>query len=105
MKDSERLQAAWNELQEPGKWTKGAFARDSSGRTVFMGDPSACSWCSLGVAVRYQAPSKYLRQALRVGSVGRVNDNAESVQDLAPMWERAINLAKEYENANNTTNV
>lgn len=39
------------ELIELG-WTQGAFARDSTGRSVPIGSPLACQWCSDGARNR-----------------------------------------------------
>lgn len=43
-------------IADPACWTRGASARDESGREVDPDDPSACRWCALGAVVAVVPP-------------------------------------------------
>lgn len=55
---SDVLAAARALLGEPGRWTRGSFARTPTGESVSPLDPLACSWCLSGAVMRCreQAP-------------------------------------------------
>ncbi len=49
-------------LEDPKRWTKGAFARDAKGDEVKdPGDPSAVCWCLVGaMSVVYREGSRFV---------------------------------------------
>lgn len=107
MKPSKQLEAAWALIQQPGKWTKGDWAQDSTGKPCNTDSKEATCWCSVGALrkVKLDAQIKgyeavtYLSTAAMELTLGakvavELNDEASTVQELAPMWELAIKLAK-----------
>lgn len=104
------LEEAWALLQKPGVWIQRNYALNSFGASVDPRQETACYFCSVGAIYRQTGwgnseAQGYLRQAaeeLHNEPPQRVNDSAKSVQDLAPMWERAIELARIGLPANDT---
>lgn len=94
-------------LAQPGKWTKGEFARDAFGNRCMVYAPEACSFCAAG-ALRVAAKSldcgpgayltalAYLQWAIRrvTGNeesfVATTNDGAESVEEILVYFDDAI---------------
>lgn len=54
MKISETLDAAADLILQPGKWTRGTYARDSRGRAVFINDPKATCFCAVGAILHLE---------------------------------------------------
>lgn len=115
------LEEAWALLQQPDGWTRGSFAANKAGTPTTIQDPTATCFCSLGAVGRVAGtdgeflernkPHRYsqeaaaheaytiLTQAARevrnTSSIIAINDGASSLKSIAPLWERAIELAKE----------
>lgn len=109
MRAVQTLEEAWALIQQPGKWTQNAIARDANGRTVGSTNPDAVCFCSLGAINKtgyhleqfygLEEATRWLRTASDKlygnSNVAEVNDKAANLQSIAPMWELAIQLAKE----------
>jgi hypothetical protein len=54
MKLSDQLRAEWSLIDQPHKWTKNAYARDSKGNAVIFGAKGACSYCQRGARLTVQ---------------------------------------------------
>lgn len=89
-------------IQDPKRWTQGAFARDKENEKVSSHNPTAVCWCSLGALNRIEDSGEY-RQAVRLlckaagMEVADFNDSATHEEVIA-MWDKAIELAKEEQN-------
>lgn len=46
------LQQTRDLLSDPGRWTRGSFARDADLSTVSVNDDRACAWCLQGALAR-----------------------------------------------------
>lgn len=101
MKPSEILKAAKAVIENPDKWTQGAFARDTQGNRLpgGYGDEATC-FCSLGAVEKatqldwYDTPDivVYLEEAID-DQVAHFNDSA-SHADVMQMFDKAITLAE-----------
>lgn len=114
------LEDAWALLQKPDGWTQGRFA-GSKDKTTTILDPAATCFCSVGAIGRaagleggfletdvkyrslakerayraYETLRKASTEVAGTGSIMSLNDDANSLLELEPVWERAIELAKE----------
>ena len=120
MKTSEALEKAWALIDSPKKWTQNAFARDKSGRELYVtlsgqlqddrvGAGHAC-FCAKG-AVRYACKDhvlaieaeKALAEAVKAVEGDRVHEgvmvfnDSHTHQELKEVWHIAIAKAKEQE--------
>lgn len=69
---------AWQLLDSPEKWTKGAFARTACGRAVMTGEGAAACWClhgALGLCYNYGYDAEAERLRVRLGANDLVSWN------------------------------
>jgi hypothetical protein len=115
MRARKQLQCARALIEDPGRWTKRALARDANGRPVWPSTRSACAWCALGALLRVGAhargrrdvrlaASNQARAALAraayssmtppdVRAVGRFNDSiVTDHSDVLALFDRAIEM-------------
>jgi hypothetical protein len=92
-------------------WCQGAMARDAAGQSVNYDDPRAASYCSVGAVYAasgwpaenltalamlrqpwHLKPAAMVRLALAVDGdhVARLNDNAETIDEVLAIIDKAI---------------
>ena len=108
MKTSEILIAAKALIDEPGKWTQGAAARDANGRAIEAEEPysAAVCFCSIGALdastqdcfTAFIDGKRFLKKAISLRDVVYFNDtHTHTHAEVMQMWDRAIELAKAEE--------
>jgi hypothetical protein len=71
----EKLKAARSVYADPEQRCKGAHAKDPQGNAVDVNDLSACSWCAVGVLMRFGIDSRDVYSRVRrSASLVRLND-------------------------------
>lgn len=96
------LEEAWALLQQPNAWTRLTNARNGKLSPVGARDDSAVCFCSVGAVLRvagevggleaYEHLNKTSFSEAAYGIVA-LNDRVTSVQELAPIWQKAIDTA------------
>ena len=103
MKNSEILINALNLIDTPGKWTRGAYARDDEGNAVSPDYKHAHCFCSVGAVVHCDASHTItlnecvdslhlVANQLGYRGAGGLNDAAtdQFSDDMTVMWMTAI---------------
>ncbi len=49
---SDLLQAVYDDLKQPGRRTKGVYARNARGNAIYLSSPSAVCWCTDGKMIQ-----------------------------------------------------
>lgn len=85
---------AWELLEDPKKWTTGAYARLEDGQTCSSYNPAATCWCTLG-AIRKCYPHEQLSSVLttlsnHVRFIPEWNDASDHATVLAKLKELDI---------------
>lgn len=100
MNAAEILHRARGRIATHETWTKGASARNLSGRDVSGDDKEAVCWCAMG-ALWADGPSSsligapFLRASVDDGNVAAFNDAAGTTHtDVLAVYDRAIALAE-----------
>jgi hypothetical protein len=95
----EILKAARELLAMPGAWTKGHYAKNSSGYQVYPFEPEAACFCSYGAMSRFaaeggtanlHAAEDAVRAQVPNGDLIGFNDAQESVEPVLAAFDRAI---------------
>lgn len=98
----EVLMEARLKISDPSHWTRGAFARTSSGALVSPTGPQATCWCAKGAIISIQGKNAFrltIRESIRIletvvgKDLTRFNDTSMHAQVLKA-FDRAINLSE-----------
>ncbi len=96
MSTLETLKAARALIEDPERWTQGAFARDAEGHSTPPCSPDAVCWCATG-ALRQVCPEGLSQEVFLAleptGSPESVNDDEGYAATIA-MFDRAIATAE-----------
>ena len=92
-------------ISDPKRWTTGEFARDEHERAVFVYDPKAVCWCSVGAIHKVEGPPtpssgentwpalRALHAATACRNIAKYNDTHSHAEVLA-IWDKAIEQEK-----------
>lgn len=105
MTEAEALTKALAKIASPENWTQHAWARDSSGASIWTGHPDAECWCGTGavMAVSLFLPTRratlvWLNEAaeeLHDSTYVTFNDDSETTHaEVVAVFRRAIELAE-----------
>ena len=85
---------AWELLEDPKKWTTGAYARTASGELRQSHDADATCWCTIGAIRRcynlHEWAPKVLQLSQHVGQVPVWNDSSDHTTVIAKLKELDI---------------